>query len=227
MKWIDSFTFVMRSSITALREKVEDPERMLHQLICDMEEELTAVRTSVAETVADEIQLARQVEQAREAADTWAERAAAALRRGDEATARSALEQKLRHEERVSTLQETYEVQQEQTSKLQSAYRDLEDKIRQARHKRTLLVARLSRAATSTKINNALDRAEGTSAFAEFSRLERKVDRAEAMSDAYDRLEGRDPDAEALAARFAADEHRQRLETEFAALKESLTENAT
>src|SRR5690606_25989377 len=151
MKWIDSFTFVMRSSITALREKVEDPERMLHQLVCDMEEELSAVRTSVAETVADEIQLARQVEQTRRQADQWADRAAAACQRGDEVTAKSALEQKLRLEERVSTLQQTYEQQQEQTSRLQSAYRDLEDKIRQARHKRTLLVARLSRASTATK----------------------------------------------------------------------------
>jgi phage shock protein A len=220
MSWIDSFTFVMRSSITALREKVEDPERMLHQLVCDMEEELAAVRTSVAETVADEIQLARQVEQSREQADQWATRAETALKRGDEGGARSAIEQKLRLEERVAALQDTYESQQAQTVKLQAAYRDLEDKIRQARHKRTILVARLSRAESANRINDALSRAEGTSAFAQFSRLERRVEREEALSDAYDRLEGHDPDAEALAARFAADERREQLEAEFAALKE-------
>lgn len=220
MKWIDSFTFVMRSSITSLREKVEDPERMLHQLICDMEDELAAVRASVAETLADEIQLAKQVEQAREQADEWATRAETAMKRGDEAAARSAIEQKLKLEERVEVLQDSYETQQSHTAKLQSAYRDLEDKIRQARHKRTILVARLSRAESASKINSALDRAQGTSAFAEFSRLEKRVERAEAMSDAYDRLEGRDPDAEALAAKFAADERRDQLEAEFAALKE-------
>lgn len=220
MTWLESFTFVMRSSITSLREKVEDPERMLHQLICDMEEELATVRASVAETVADEIQLAKQVETTREQADQWAARAETALKRGDEAGARSAIEQKLRLEERVAALQETYESQQAQTVKLQAAYRDLEDKIRQARHKRTILVARLSRAASANRINDALSRAEGTSAFAEFSRLERRVERAEAMSDAYDRLEGRDPDADALAAKFAADERREQLEAEFAALKE-------
>jgi phage shock protein A len=219
MNWIDSFTFVMRSSITALREKVEDPERMLHQLICDMDEELAAVRASLAETLADEIQLAKQIEQTREQADQWGARAETALQRGDEAGARSAIEQKLRLEERVAALQDTYEAQQVQTAKLQAAYRDLEDKIRQARHKRTILVARLSRAESANRINAALSRAEGTSAFAEFSRLERKVERTEALSDAYDRLEGRDPDAEALAARFAADERRERLEAEFAALR--------
>lgn len=220
MAWLESFTFVMRSSITALREKVEDPERMLHQLICDMEEELAAVRASVAETIADEIQLSKEVEQAREQAREWCTRAETAMRRGDEQAARSAIDQKLKQEERACTLQDSYRAQQEQTAKLQSAYRDLEDKIRQARHKKSLLVARLTRAESANRINDALDRAAGTSAFAEFGRLERKVERVEAVSEAYDRLEGRDPDAEALAARFAVDEHRENVNAEFAALKE-------
>ena len=223
MKWLESFTFVMRSSITALREKVEDPERMLHQLICDMEEELDVIRGSVASAIADEIQLGKQVEAAREQADTWEARAEAAMKRKDESSARSALDQKLRAEERITTLQDSYESQQKQVEKLQRSYRDLEDKTRQARHKRTLLVARLSRAESARRINCALDRAEGTTAFAEFSRLEGRVERAEAMSDAYDRLEGRDPDAEELAAEFDAQERREMLEREFEELKQRVS----
>ena len=63
MKWLESFTLVMKSSITTLRERIEDPERMLHQLICDMEEELYRVRESVAGAIADEILLKRKVKQ--------------------------------------------------------------------------------------------------------------------------------------------------------------------
>lgn len=224
MKWIDRFTLVMKSSVTTLRERIEDPERMLHQLICDMEEELEAVRTSVAAAIADELQLGKQIEATRGDAAKWADRATAALKRGDDASAKSALDQKLRTEERVATLSESFETQRTQTQKLQAAYRDLEDKIRQARHKRTLLVARLSRAESTQKINRALDRAQGTSAFAEFSRLEQRVERAEAMSDAYDRLEGRDPEAEELASRFEAEERREKLQQEFDALKQRLEE---
>ena len=51
MNWINNFSLVMRSSITTLREKFEDPERMLHQLIVDMDEELESVRESVAEAI--------------------------------------------------------------------------------------------------------------------------------------------------------------------------------
>ena len=93
MQWLNQFTFVMKSSITALREKIEDPERMLHQLIIDMEEEQESVRRSVAEAIADEIQLGKQVDREREAAKEWLDRATKALKRGDETTSKAALEQ--------------------------------------------------------------------------------------------------------------------------------------
>lgn len=84
MKWLERFSFVMKSSVTTLREKIEDPERMLHQLVCDMEEELETVRGSVTEAMADEIQLSKQVTQAQAEAETWNGRAVSALERGDE-----------------------------------------------------------------------------------------------------------------------------------------------
>ena len=219
MKWLERFSFVMKSSVTTLREKIEDPERMLHQLICDMETELETVRASVTEAMADEVQLSKQVTQAQSDAEKWDERAAAALQRGDESGAKDALDQKLRAEERAATLESGCSSQREQVERVQASYRELEDRIRQARHKRTLLVARLARAESAQQINQALDRASGQSAFAEFSRLEQRVERAEALSEASDRLEGRDPEAGELAARFVADEHRagnlwQRLATE-------------
>jgi len=42
MRWLENFTLIMRSNLAALREKIEDPERMIHQLIIDMDEELEA-----------------------------------------------------------------------------------------------------------------------------------------------------------------------------------------
>ncbi len=227
MKWFENFTLVMKSNITALRETIEDPERMLHQLILDMEEELQTVRESVASAVADEIQLSKQVEKARGESETWLARATNAIQRNDEAEAKAALDQKLQAEEQLARIEDTYDEQQTQVEKLQMAYRELEDRIRQARHKRTLLVARLARAESSDRINKALDRATGTSAFAEFDRLEKRVERAEAMSEAYDRLSGRDPQAEELAAKFEADERRDRLQRELDQLRQRVVTTET
>ena len=220
MKWLKNFTLVMRSSITTLREKVEDPERMLHQLIIDMEEELDSVRDCVAETIADEIQMGRRTRKALADSDEWLERAANALKRGDEARSQAALEQKVLADQRAEALQKDYEEQKKQTAKLQRSVADLEDKIRHARRKRTLLVARLSRAESARKIDRALDRTSSRSAFAQFERLEQRVERTEAVCEAYERIEGRDPQADELQREFEEDERRQLVASELQELKQ-------
>lgn len=222
MSWIETFSLVMRSNITFLRERYEDPERMLHQLLIDMEEELEGVRHSVAEAMADEIQLRKQADAAREEADQWLKRAKSAIERQDDAQAEAALDHKLRAAERADDLTREYEKQQEETRKLRDAVRSLEEKIRQARQRRTLLLARMTRANSTRKINSALDRVQGNSAFAQFHRLETKVDRAEALAEAYDRLDGRDPDAEELQRQFEEQERTDQLRKEMDSLRQSI-----
>lgn len=219
MGWFENFTLVMRSTVTTLRERVEDPERMLHQLIVDMEEELCRVRHGVAEAIADEIQLGKKAAKARAEAEDWLGRAQCAVERGDEASAKSALERKLDAEHRAEHLESEHSKQKDQTAKLQRGLAELEDKIRQARQKRTLLLARMTRAESTRKIHDALGRAESTSAFAEFHRLESRVERAEAMAEACDRLDGRDPDDLELERRFEQAERKDKLEKEFEELK--------
>lgn len=222
MAWLKQFTLIMRSSITTLREKIEDPERMLYQLIVDMEEELERVRGSVAAAIADEIQLDAKCKRTRDEAAQWFERAGSALRRGDETTAKAALDHKVRCEQRAEELEREHTQQKSQTQKLQQAVRDLEDKIRQARQKQTLLLARLVRADSAQKVNAALQKTTSNSAFAQFSRLESRVERAEAMSQAYDRLEGVEPDALELERKLQEADRQERLDAELAQLKQRM-----
>ena len=224
MQRLENFTLVMRSSITTLRDKIEDPERMLHQLIVDMEEELEAVREGVAEAIADEIQLGKRIQRAREDSDQWLERATTALKRNDEEASKQALDQKVFADERADSLQEEYQQQQQQAAKLQASLHDLDDKIRQARQKRTLLLARMTRANSTRRINQAMDRAENRSAFAQFSRLEDRVERSEAMCEAYDRLEGRDPETEELKQQFNERDRREKVRNEFEELKQRIVD---
>ena len=222
MTWLTQFSFIMRSSLTALKEKVEDPERMLHQLIIDMEEELDRVRTSVAHAVADEIQMRKRCERERAETATWMERATAAMKRNDETAAKSALEQKLAAAQRADRYEAEHLKQKHEVQKLQDAVRDLEDKIRQAKQKKTLLTARMARATSTQKIHTAMDRTTSQSAFAQFQRMEEKVDREEALSEAWDRLDGKDPDAAELAREFEARERQDQLGRELAKLKSQL-----
>jgi len=220
MCWLERFSLVMRSNFTLLCERFEDPQRMLHQLLIDMDEELETVRHNVAEALADEIQLRKQMDAARQEAEQWLTRAKSAIDRHDDESAKAALDQKLRATERADELTKEYEKQQEQTRKLRDAVRNLEDKIRQARQRRTLLLARMARADSTRRINSALDRAQGTSAFAEFHRMETRVDRAEALAEAYDRLDGRDPDAEELKRQFDEQHRSENLRKELESLRQ-------
>jgi phage shock protein A len=144
MQWLETFTVVMRSQVTTFREKIENPERMIHQLILDMEEELEQARVRVSAAMADERQLETEVQKLKAEQEQWLELATQALKRNEEASAKSALETKRRVEDREKSLVEVHETQVAQTRKLQEAFRDLEGKIRQARRKQRLLLAKMS-----------------------------------------------------------------------------------
>lgn len=219
MTILDTFSLMMRSNITVLCEKFNDPEKTLNQLIFDMEEELDRARHRVAGAIADEIQLGKQVERHRNEAKTWLDRATQAIGRNNEDQAKQALEQKLRAEKRANDLSAEHRKQKLQVDQLQDAIRDLEDKIRQARQKHTLLLARFARAESQQNINQALSKTTGKSAFAQFQRFEARVDRAEAMNHAYERLDGTDPDAVELEREFEAREREDQLNRELEALK--------
>jgi len=225
MMWFSNFSLVIRSNITSLCERFENPERMLDQLIIDMEEDLERVRANVAGVIADEIQLGRKVENARAEAAQWEERAVAALQRHDETAARAATEQKVLAGQRADTMNTEFDKHKVETARLHRAVRDLERQIRQARHKRSLLVARLARVESTRKINEVMKQADGGGALAQFGRLEQRVERAEALEQAYVRLEDRDPAAEDLAAQFAEREQRERVQKEFEELKRRVEPN--
>src|SRR5262249_50460567 len=106
MRWLKTFSLIIRSNMTALLERFENPERVLNQLILDMEEELERIRAKVAGVLADEIQLGKQVDRSREEARQWQIRAAKALARRDETDAQAALEQKVLADQRAESLDE-------------------------------------------------------------------------------------------------------------------------
>ena len=64
-----------------------------------------------------------------------------------------------------------------------------------------------------------MDRSQSQSAFSQFNRLEEKVEREEAIIEAWDQMDGHDPDAAELERKFEADERKQRVEEELAKLK--------
>src|SRR2546422_5427485 len=78
----DRLSTLIRSNISDLIARAEDPEKMLNQLIVDMRSQLAKAKQQVAGAIADEKRLAAQVDQEKQSAGDWEKRAVLAVEEG-------------------------------------------------------------------------------------------------------------------------------------------------
>jgi phage shock protein A len=175
---------VLKANINDMISKAEDPEKMLNQMIMDMNEKLVEVKQEVAKALADEKRLQRQAEEERRAAQGWEKKAMLAVEKGDDNLAMEALKRQKIAEQNATGFEDQYQQQKAAVDKLKTALRQLNDKIEEARRKKNLLIARAKRAKAQDKINKTMASLTDNSAFDTFSRMEEKVANMEARADA-------------------------------------------
>lgn len=191
----DRFRRVVKSNLNDMISKAENPERMLNQLIVDMNQQLIESKRSVAAAIADEKKIERQVKEQEAQAGEWERKAMLAVRAGKEDLAKEALLRKQEYEKGSQQYQEQLQAQHESVEKLKTALKGLQQKIEEAQRKKNLLVARAKRAEAQKKINETISGLSDTSAFETFDRMAARMDQLEAENDAMQELEdmsGRD-----------------------------------
>src|SRR2546426_5928471 len=87
----DRLSTLIRSNISDLIARAEDPEKMLNQLIVDMRSQLAKAKQQVAGAIADEKRLAAQVDQEKQSAGDWEKRAVLAVQEGRDDLAKQGL----------------------------------------------------------------------------------------------------------------------------------------
>jgi len=131
---------LIRANLNDLIDKAEDPEKMLKQVILDMENQMMQVKTQVAVAIADEHLLAKkQKENAAKIAE-WMRKAELAVDKSDDELARVALERAETCRRMGEALEEQIGDQRTQTESLRSALRKLETKLAEARNRNDLLI---------------------------------------------------------------------------------------
>ncbi len=183
------FKRVVKSNLNDMISKAENPEKMLNQLIIDMNEQLFESKKSVASAIADEKKLERHTLQQLEQAKDWENKARMALKAGKEDLAKEALLRKQELENLGGQYRTQWEAQHESVEKLKNALRQLQQKIEEAQRKKNLLIARAKRAEAQKKIQQTIGGLTDTSAFDAFDRMASKVDRIEAEADALQEIE--------------------------------------
>ncbi|MEW5814312.1 MAG: PspA/IM30 family protein [Spirochaetota bacterium] len=189
MGLFDRFKRVIKSNLNDMISKAENPEKMLNQLIIDMNEQLFESKKSVASAIADEKKLERQMNQHLVQADDWEKKARLALKAGKEDLAKEALLRKQEYDNLAVQYKSQLEAQHESVEKLKTSLRQLQQKIEEASRKKNLLIARAKRAEAQKKIQETMGGMSDTSAFETFDRMAAKVDRIEAEAEAMQELE--------------------------------------
>jgi len=185
---------VLKSNINALISKAEDPEKMLNQLLMDMNEQLIEAKKQVAMSIADEKKLERQLLENKGQAEEWERKAMLAVKAGKDDLAKEALVRKQESDGYASSFQKEWDNQHSAVEQLKDALRQLQSKIEEASRKKNLLVARAKRAEAQKQIQQTMGSLSATSSFDTFDRMAQKVDQIEAEADAMKELASVTPD---------------------------------
>jgi phage shock protein A len=209
---------LLRSNLNELISRSEDPEKMLNQVILDMNQQLLEAKKQVALAIADEKQLAKQVEQGRAAVESWEKKAMLAVRSSDDVLAKEALLRKREHESLTKQLAEQWKKQQAAAEHLKTALRAHNHKIDEAKRKKAVLIARKRRADAMKKIQETMSGLSDTSAFETFDRMAQKIDQMEAEAEASAEL-AEEATGDVLTHKFAELEATKGADEELLALK--------
>ena len=181
---------LIKSNINDLITKAEDPEKMLSQVLLEMQQQLVEAKKAVAIAIADEKKLQKQYTAETDKSKEWERKAMVAVRAGDDNLARQALSRKQEHETIASQFQQQWIAQKQAVEKLKDALRLLNNKIEEAKRKKNILIARKKRAEAQQQIANTMQGLGDTSAFDTFDRMAERIQLMEAEAEAGAELAG-------------------------------------
>jgi phage shock protein A len=181
---------LIKSNLNDLISRAEDPEKMLQQVLLDMQQQLVEAKKAVAVAIADEKKLQKQYNVELDKAKEWERKAMMAVRAGDDNLARQALVRKQEHETISAQFQQQWLAQKQAVEKLKDALRLLANKIEEAKRKKNILIARKKRAEAQRQIASTMQGLGDTSAFDTFDRMADQINLLEAEAEAGAELAG-------------------------------------
>jgi phage shock protein A len=195
-------------------DRAEDPEKMIDQILRDMQENMIAARAQVAAMIAQEKELEADLTETRRLATEWGRKAERAVEAGKDDLAREALRRKHDNEENSRVYQQQLEVQESTVAKLKDQLRQLEAKYQSTLSHRDSLIARQRRARAQQQVATSLTVFTPYDPSAELERMERKIRGDEARAMAAIEI-----GEESFDAQFRELDYDSEVEAELAALK--------
>ena len=133
---------LLKSNINDLIDRAEDPEKMVKQVIIDMQTELTKATQNYGKAKASERMAEKKYLEAKKISESWEAKAKAALSQGNQELAKQALAKKVKADEDVISYKDMYESISDQTEAIGNQVEVLKSKLEDAKSRQAMLIAR-------------------------------------------------------------------------------------
>jgi phage shock protein A len=187
---------LVRANVNAMLDQAEDPEKMLDQLVRDYTNNISEAEDAVAQTIGNLRMLEDDNREARNAAQEWGDKAAAASSRADQVRssgqateadrfdtlARIALQRQLGYEQQVRTFEPQIAQQTELVNQLKDGLNKIRAKREELLQKRDELVSRAKMAQAQIQVQETVKSVSVMDPTSELSRFEERIRRQEALA---------------------------------------------
>lgn len=209
---------IVNANINSALEKAEDPEKLLKQMVGEMEDTLVEIKAACASVMASRKRAERDLDRVEDRARSWAGRAQLAIDRGKEGLAREALLAKRRYVDEGGVTRGELEQLNTLVDQYKGDIIQIEEKLGTAREKQRVLMQRHIHAVQRRRAEREIRRFDTPGTLVRFEEFQHRLDRVEAEADLVNY--GR-PRVRTLEDEFAEMERDEAVEEELAALKQT------
>lgn len=209
---------VLKANVNDLLDKAEDPEKMIKQMVIEMEEAVNKATTAVGTAIANQKRLEKQYNENKKLADDWQNKAIQAVNAGRDDLASQALAKKSSYMSSASSLEPVLQQATQTAEQMKAQLMQLKAKLDEARVRQNTLIARHKAAKAKQMIAQQMS-GIGGGAFGNFDRFEKKIEDVESQADAHAELAGQSGSLDDEFKKLGTD---TTVDSELAALKAQL-----
>jgi phage shock protein A len=211
---LDRMSRLIRANINDMIDRAEDPEKMLNELLREMESGIKEARVQVANMIAQQNEIESELQESQQNSREWERRAELAVQNNKDDLAREALRRKRDADNIAMVYAQQATAQQETVDRLKQQLKLLEAKYNEAEGKRDVLIARHRATQAQRKVTQTLSTMPGLDTHSELDRMEKRIRSEEAQTRAMGELQG-----DSLDYQFSELDRDGDLDNELAALK--------
>ena len=217
---LQRFKDIMSSNINALLDKAEDPEKMIDQMIRNIQSDLGKIKSETATVMAEEARITREVYELKAEVEKMLNYATKAIQAGNDADAKIFLEKKSTIQGKLTDAEARLLTAKQNSNNMKAMHDKLNAQAAELNSRRAVIKSKIQQAKLQEKMNNMVSTTTGAASISKFDELEEKANAMLDKANAMQELNGNSNDVEDLMAKYDSTEQgNSAVDDELAALK--------